>query len=251
MKILSVLLLAAFAFAQDPSRRTEITVNEPILVVGVPQVTLQPGKYVFRVLSHDHTRNIVQIFDAKNKLMTTVLAINNYRLKPVNNTALRFWETPSGNPPALRAWFAPGDEWGQEFVYPKGLATQIARATGGPVLTARAATETELTTAPVTEVIKSGEEKPLEEAFLAPNPPQTTPTEVAQSRPVAPAPAPEPTAERAPTLLAQVQAPPASAPTASTESLPATATPIWAVGLTGIGIAAIGLALRHALRHAE
>ena len=31
-----------------------------------------------------------------------------------------FWEVPAGQPKALRAWFYPGEEFGQEFAYPKG-----------------------------------------------------------------------------------------------------------------------------------
>ena len=37
-----------------------------------------------------------------------------------------FWETPPGQPKALRAWFYPGDNFGQEFAYPKSAAVQIA-----------------------------------------------------------------------------------------------------------------------------
>ena len=240
MKIFSILLLlASFAFAQDPTRKTEVTVNEAVLVAGVPQVTLQPGKYTMKILSHDHTRNIVQIFDSKNKLMTTVLAINNYRLKPTNKSSLQLWETPKGNPPALRAWFAPGDEWGQEFVYPKGLATRIARETGTPVLTSRATTEAELTTAPVTEVIKSGEEKPLEQAYVEPAAAAAAPVVIAQAtRPQAPVQA------AAPVEAAAAQQP-AKAPSA--DLLPATGSPVFGIALAGLLIAAAGFALRRAL----
>lgn len=239
MKILSVLLLlAGFTFAQDTTRKTEITINEPVIVVGVKQVTLQPGKYTLKQLTHEHTRNIIQIFDSKNKLVTTVMAINNYRLKPANKTSLQFWETPKGNPPALRAWFAPGDEWGQEFVYPKGLATKIARESGGPVLTARVTTEAELSTAPVTEVTKSGEEKPLEEAYVEP---AAAPVQVAQAARPAPATAVAAAAAQAPAPAA------AKAPAPSADLLPATGSPVFGIGLGGLLLAAIGFALRRAL----
>ena len=51
--------------------------------------------------------------------MTTILAIPNYRLQPTGKTVFTFWETPPGQPKALRAWFYPGDNFGQEFAYPK------------------------------------------------------------------------------------------------------------------------------------
>jgi hypothetical protein len=256
MRILSILLLASLAFAQDSTRRTEITVNEPLLVAGVPQVTLQPGKYVLRQLSHEHSRNIVQIFDDKNKLVSTVLAINNYRLKPTGKTVLQYWETPTGNPPAIRAWFAPGDEWGQEFVYPKGLATRLARETGGPVLTARVTTEAELTSAPVTEVLKSGEEKPLEEAYVQ------EPASAQTQAPVAvPAPSQAPVAVPAPSqapatgvAAQQERAPavaqaPAEAQTPSTELLPETDSPAFAIALGGLLLAGVGYYLWRTVLH--
>ncbi len=256
MKIFAaVFMLAGLAFAQEPTRRTEVTINEPVLIAGVPQVTLQPGKYVFRILTHEHSRNIVQVFDAKNNLITTVLAINNYRLRPTDKTSVQFWETPKGNPPALRAWFAPGDEWGQEFVYPKGLATTLARDTGGPVLTARVTTAAELSTAPVTEILKSGEEKPLEEAFTKAPEAQAPPAVQAQARPTAPIVTQAPERAPAPAVVAQVQTPapaatPVQAPTTTareseTALLPATGSPVFAIGLGGLLMAALGFAVRH------
>jgi hypothetical protein len=35
---------------------------------------------------------------------------------------------PSGQPPALKAWFYPGDNYGRQFVYPKGEAAVISEA---------------------------------------------------------------------------------------------------------------------------
>jgi hypothetical protein len=254
MKTFTALFVAAgLALAQEPTRITEIQINEPVLIAGVPQVTLQPGKYVFRILKHEHTRNIVQVFDTRNNLITTALAINNYRLRPTDKTSVRFWETPKGNPPALRAWFAPGDEWGQEFVYPKGLATTLARDTGGPVLTARATTEAELSTAPVTEIVKSGEEKPLEEAYTKAPEAQTPPAVQTPARAAAPVVTQAPERAPAPAVVAQVQQPaPAAAPAtnkqeAETALLPATGSPVFAIGLGGLLMAALGFALRHAV----
>ena len=148
-----LLLFAVACFADDYNRRTVITLGEPVIVSGVPQVTLMPGKYVIRLVNHDHSRNIVQIFNEReDHLFTTVLAINNYRLTPKDASVFRFYETPSGNPPALKAWFFPGDEYGQEFVYPKGLAATLAREVHAPVLSTAAETVAELETAPVTKV---------------------------------------------------------------------------------------------------
>ena len=227
-----LLLFALAVFADDYNRRTVITLGEPVIVSGVPQVTLAPGKYVIRLVNHDHSRNIVQIFNEReDHLFTTVLAINNYRLVPTDNaTVFKFYETPSGNPPALRAWFFPGDNYGQEFVYPKGLATTLARTVHEPVLSTQAETVAELETAPVTKVEETG----VEEAFVAPAEPVREPL-IAQA-----APAPEPV--RAP--LVSEAAPPAE-PIA--ETLPSTASPFFLIGLAGLAAAAAGFGLRLAV----
>jgi hypothetical protein len=214
-----IALFATVAFADEWTKKTEITLNEPVIVAGVPTVTLEPGKYVLKLMNHDHNRSIVQIYnDRQDKLYTTVLAIPNYRLEAKDRTEFRFYETPRGNPIALRSWFPNGENWGQEFVYPKGLAAKIAAETGEPVLTAKAETVKELETAPVTEVTKTGEEQPLEEAFIPPEPAPAVVAEVA--------PEPEPAAEPEP------------------EPLPATASPFFAIGLAGVIAGAAGIALR-------
>jgi hypothetical protein len=156
-------LLLAFAVAALASKKTVITLNEPV-IAGVKTVTLQPGTYVLRLMNHASNRNILEIFNEReDHLFALVLAVPNYRLEPKDKTDLRFWETPEGNPIALRAWFFPGDNWGQEIVYPKRLAAEIARQTGAPVLAPPPVeTEAELTEAPVTEINKTGEGQPVE-----------------------------------------------------------------------------------------
>jgi len=166
-----LLLFTSVASADEYSKKTVVTINEPVIVAGVEQVTLQPGVYVIKLLNHSSNRNIVLFYNEdQNKLFATAMAINNYRLFPTEKTVLRFWETPGGNSPALRAWFPAGERWGQEFVFPKVVALRIAKETGAKVLTAPATTEEELVTAPVTEIESTGVEVPLEEAYVAPPP---------------------------------------------------------------------------------
>ena len=213
-----LLLLGGILLASDYDKRTEVTFNEPVTIAGVPVVTLEPGKYVIRLMNHDHNRNIVQVFNEReDHLFTTVLAIPNYRLFPKDKTTFSFWETPRGNPTALKAWFSAGDRWGQEFVYPKGLAAIVAHDAGQPVLSTPAETVAELDTAPVTQVTQAGEEQPLEAAYTAPEP----------------AAAPEPVAEVA-----------VAEPAPEPEALPATGSPYFAIGLVGLMAAAAGLTLR-------
>jgi hypothetical protein len=221
-----LLIVGGMLLGSDYDKRTVVTFNEPVMIAGVPVVTLEPGTYVMKVVNHEHSRNIVQIFNEHgDKLFTTVLAINNYRVVPKDKTTFSFWETPRGNPVALKSWFFPGDRWGQEFVYPKGLAATLAADTGEKVLSTPAETIAELDTAPVTQVTKAGEEQPLEEAFTEPEPAPAV-AEVAVAEPA-------PAAEVA-----------AAEPAPEPEALPATGSPFYAIGLAGLLAAAAGLTLR-------
>jgi len=158
----SCLGLLAFvpASADQWNKRTIITVGEPI---QVPGKVLQPGKYVMRLMDSPSNRHIVQIFNEReDQLQTTILAIPNYRLQPTGNTEFQFWETPAGQPRAMRAWFYPGDNFGQEFAYPKNEAVSIAAANTSNVPTTYAQTEADLATARVGTVDRAGTEMELD-----------------------------------------------------------------------------------------
>jgi hypothetical protein len=205
--------LAPTARADEWNKKTILTVNESI---QVPNKVLPPGTYVMKLLDSPSNRHIVQIFDKDEQhLQTTVLAIPNYRLEPTGKTQLQFWETPPGQPKALRAWFYPGDNFGQEFAYPKSEAMQIASVTHQSVPTTYAQNESELTTAKVTSTNEKGEEQEM---------PKTT--EMAQATPP-PAPEATPQATPAPAPEAERQTP---APT----NLPKTASPYPLIGLAGL-----------------
>jgi hypothetical protein len=76
----------------------------------------------------------VQFLNEKeDEVLSTVIAIPNSRLEPTGDTEFAWYETPAGEPPALRAWFYPGDSFGQEFAYPEGRATALAQATSQEV----------------------------------------------------------------------------------------------------------------------
>ena len=105
------------AQADQWDKKTILTVDQPI---QVHERLLQPGTYVFKLLDSQSNRHIVQIFNSdQSHIVDTVLAIPNYRLQPTGDSRFAFWETPPGNAKALRAWFYPGDNFGQEFPYPK------------------------------------------------------------------------------------------------------------------------------------
>jgi hypothetical protein len=157
---LGLMTLVPSAMADQWNKRTILTVNEPI---QVPGKVLQPGKYVMRLMDSPSNRHIVQIFNEReDQLQTTILAIPNYRLQPTGNTEFQWWETPAGQPRAMRAWFYPGDNFGQEFAYPKNEAVSIAAHNTVNVPTTYAHTEAELATARVGTVDRAGTEMELD-----------------------------------------------------------------------------------------
>jgi hypothetical protein len=150
------LALAPSAIADDWNRKTVVTFSAPVEIPGVHLAgwsVLPAGTYVFKILDSQSDRHIVQIFSKDGtKVLATILAIPNYRLQATDKTVITFRERPAGEPEALRAWFYPGRNWGEEFVYPKAKATALAKETNTPVLF----TPTEIALE-VTEPIKSAD----------------------------------------------------------------------------------------------
>lgn len=167
-------LLLPRATADDWNRETVVTFSGSVEVPGVGAQTLPAGTYVFKIFDSQSDRHIVQIFNQeKTHVFTTILAIPNYRLKTTDKTVITFRERPVGQPEALKAWFYPGREWGEEFVYAKSRAVELAKETNEPVLAtpielSSAAIE-ELKTAPVEAIDPKGE--PVELAQVVEPPP--------------------------------------------------------------------------------
>jgi hypothetical protein len=158
----------------------------------------------------------VQIFNQdKTHVFTTILAIPNYRLHATDKTVITFRERPAGQPEALRAWFYPGREWGEEFVYAKSRAIELAKETNEPVL----ATPIELAAAPI-EALKTA---PVEAVA-----PTGEPVELAQ------------VVEPPPMAAASPQA---AAEPAAAEPLPKTASPLPLIALIGLLTIGAGFAL--------
>lgn len=184
------LLVTPKAKADDWDRKTVFTFSGPVEVPGNGAQVLPAGTYVFKILNSDTNRHIVQILSQdESHVFTTILAIPNYRLKTTGKTVLTFSERPAGEPEALKAWFYPDHQWGDQFVYEKSKAIQLARETNEPVLATPVAVvdapvET-LATAPVVAVSPTGEV--VDTAVVVEAPP-------VEAAAVAPAPAPAPAA---------------------------------------------------------
>ncbi len=122
--VFAVILVTLSAIRADEwDKQTILTINQPI---RIPGMVLVPGTYVFKLADLKGDRNVVQVFNEKRDLLTTLFAIPNRRMEPTDKTELEFWETPAGSPIALRSWFYPGDLRGFEFYYPKRQAESIS-----------------------------------------------------------------------------------------------------------------------------
>jgi hypothetical protein len=155
-------LAAPKATADELNRKTVITFSEPFEVPGAGAQVLPAGTYVFKVMDSPSDRHIVQISNQdETHVFALVLAIANYRLKTTDKTVITFRERPAGQPEALKAWFYPGREWGEQFVYERSRAIQLAKETNEAVLSTPAALSTEpaevLSKAPIEAVNPNGE----------------------------------------------------------------------------------------------
>ena len=211
---------ATLAMADEWNRKITVTFPQPVSIPAVHQPgwgVLPAGTYVFKIMDSQTDRHIVQIFNKEeSQVYATILAIPNVRMEPTDKPVITFRETPVGQPLALRAMFYPGRTWGEEFVYPKARATELAKSTSTPVLSMPA------------ELAK---EEPKPEA-----------PEVVAELQQAPVTAIEPSgAEVAKT---EVVTPPTAAAIETAAALPKTASPLPLVGLLGLLALGAGLTLR-------
>ncbi len=166
---MAALFVSSNAKADTWNKATKITFSQP---VEVSNMVLPAGTYWFQLMDSPSNRNIVQIWNEdRTRLINTILAIPNYRLQPSGDTVVKFAERPSGTPEAVKAWFYPGDNFGQEFVYPETRAAVLAQTADEPVLAVRdeqaTAPAPALAQAPVTAVAPSGQEVEIAEVVEA------------------------------------------------------------------------------------
>lgn len=187
------------AQADQWDKKTIVTFNQPVEISGT---VLEPGTYVFKLVNLTD-RNIVQISDAdQTHVYATILAMPDYRVNLPWKSKPKFGyrETADGAPPAIKDWFAPSDQFGQEFLYQPLPVTQVATAQPAAPAAMPAA---------MPEEPKPVQAQPEQQAAMTP--------------PAAPAP------EEQPVETAQA-APPPAAP----QDLPRTASPYPLVGMIGL-----------------
>jgi len=221
------LIAAPKAKADARDHKTIITFSGPVEVPGVGQHVLPAGTYIFQLMDSPSDRHIVQILSEDGThVFTTILAIPNLRLKTTEKTVITFHERPAGDPEALKAWFYPGHEWGEQFVYERTRAIELAKVNNEVILSTPVAlassTVEEMTAAPVEAITPAGE---------------TVETAAVVETPPAPAPAPAPAVEPQPEVAATVA------------TLPKTASYLPLIGLVGLLTLGGGFVLSGFLKH--
>jgi hypothetical protein len=230
---------AGIVGAAEWDKKTIITTDE---TMQLPNMMLQPGTYVIKLADSDSNRHIVQFFDKDEKhVITTILAIPNERVRPTGKTVFAFWEVPAGQPPALRAWFYPGDNFGQEFAYPKAEADRISASNNNavvPINEEKNVAKTDSATVTTTEPDR------VESAPV----PAPAPVEIAAAPQNPPAPAPEvnpvPVTPAAPPPVVDRDDAPKISQNAAPERLPQTASHLPLYALVGLLALAGALAVR-------
>ncbi|HEX4076784.1 MAG TPA: hypothetical protein VHX49_15400 [Candidatus Acidoferrales bacterium] len=185
--IVALILALEFpAGSQTFDKLTYFTFSAPAEIPGGK--VLPAGKYAFKVLDLEGARNIVQIFNAdQTQLIATVLTIPDYRQNPTDKAVIKFSETAQGGPPAIKEWFYPGDNYGQEFVYPKNRAVELAKVANQPVPSMSTNMASNITPAPDTNKASDASIQAMKNAPLKAEEPEGQEVEVAEAFIVQPA----------------------------------------------------------------
>lgn len=234
MFIASVFVRPANAqlMSQDSNgdRKTIVTFGDAVEIPGGK--VLQPGTYMFKLLNQDSGRWVVQIFDKNMQhIYATVMTVQDFRYHPTDKVVMTFAERTAGEPPAVKEWFFPGEQFGREFVYSKHRAVELAKQTNQPVLSTQSDNNAAITSDTVTDQQANDFAKTPVTAYngtgeeVAPN----TVVQTQQTPPPTPTPAP------------------AATSTSTTDlPMPKTASQFPLIGLLGFFalVAAFALALR-------
>lgn len=152
--------------AQIDREKTVFTTNEPL---AVGSEVLTPGTYRIQVVKLSYNRNIVQVTDKEGtKVVAQVLAtphpIKHDEMIP--ESLFAYYPATATKPKALRTWFAPNTPYGQDIVYPKGRAEELAAASNENVPAMPEMTrEAEYGKTPIFNVTPKKTEEPYVEAI--------------------------------------------------------------------------------------
>ena len=231
--VLVVLVGAASgANAYTSDKRTYFTFSQS---VALPGVTLPAGTYMFRLADDTTTRKVIQVTNkAGTESFAMLHTIPVYRPDAPRDSEVRFMETASGAPIAVRAYWLGGERTGYGFIYSKSELDTLNRRIASEAAPASGIEDRGV--APAGEPVAEGPVSAPDVVDGAGVPPEEPEQQVAQlppseQRPVAqpaspaPAPAPEPRQDT------------------TRRELPRTASPLALLLLGGLASTSFGLKL--------
>jgi hypothetical protein len=176
---------APVAYAQSDRENSTFTVTEPLEVGGF---TLPPGTYLIKVVMLANNRNTIQVSNVEEtKVFANVLATPHpiRANEEVPLSRYTYYATAAGQPKALRTWFARDTANGQDIIYPKRRAMELAAAAKEPVIfIPDEAKETEYKTVPLIVVTPDQTLKPYEApVVVVQKAPEPAPVVVAEASP--------------------------------------------------------------------
>jgi hypothetical protein len=131
-KFSTIVLLLAFLMilpgvrADESNQATKVTFTQ---AVQLPGRVLPAGTYWFILPQNINDHNQVRIYNADRTIFYgTVITINAERVQVTDKSAFTFTAHDSTQPQALVSWFYPGETIGHEFLYPKRVSQELAKA---------------------------------------------------------------------------------------------------------------------------
>lgn len=129
-----LLVPAPAARAQNEREYSTLSITEP---VDVGSVTLQPGTYLTKVVVLSNGRHLVQVTNVEQTtIFASVLAVPHPILddKTLPQNRYLYYTTAPGQRLALRTWFPRDTTDGEDIIYPKQRAFELAAAAKVPVV---------------------------------------------------------------------------------------------------------------------
>ena len=88
------------------------------MAVAVPGHVLPAGTYVFKLVNGIAVEHVVQIWNEdETELLATTLTVPITRTYEPARSTFEFDDRAGKSPVAIKAWFYPADNTGEEFVY--------------------------------------------------------------------------------------------------------------------------------------
>jgi hypothetical protein len=124
--LLAFLMILPGARADEANQATRVTFNQ---AVQIPGRVLPAGTYWFMLPQNITDHDQVRIYNSDRTVFYgTVITINAERVRATDKSAFTFTEHGSTQPQALVTWFYPGETIGHQFLYPKQVSTELAKA---------------------------------------------------------------------------------------------------------------------------